>query len=191
MGFNLAKVAEASSVVIHSYSQVIVGHINGDYEAKRERMKEYLSMVKERISQKFSAKFVQIPRGENEQANRLAKAASAQHMFITGWVLSFIQNLPAIAKVDIQVIPIEADWTMLIISYLRDGTLPQDHDASRRMKVQSSRFVLVGDVLYKRGFSRPYLKFLIPGEADYVMREVHEGVCENHSEVHSLVHKLV
>ena len=36
MGLNLAKVAEASSVVIHSYLQVIVGHINGDYEAKRE-----------------------------------------------------------------------------------------------------------------------------------------------------------
>ena len=59
------------------------------------------------------------------------------------------------------------------------------------MKVRSSRFVLVGDVLYKRGFSRPYLRFLIPGEADYVMREVHERVCENHSEAHSLVHKLI
>ena len=84
MGLNLAKVAEASSVVIHSYLQVIIGHINRDYEAKRERMKEYLSMVKERISQKFSTKFVQISRGENEQVNRLAKAASAQHMVITG-----------------------------------------------------------------------------------------------------------
>ena len=55
---DLAKEAEASSVVIHSDSQVIIGHINEDYEAKGERMKEYQSMVKERISQKFSAKFV-------------------------------------------------------------------------------------------------------------------------------------
>ena len=28
-------------------------------------------------------------------------------------------------------------------------------------------------------------------EADYVMREVHEGICGNHSESRALVHKLV
>ena len=47
-------------------------------------MKEYLSMVKERVSQKFLAKFVQIPREENEQANHLAKVASTKHMVING-----------------------------------------------------------------------------------------------------------
>ena len=52
-GLHLAKVARASSVVIHSDSQVI----NGDYKAKRERMKEYLSMVKERVNQKFFTRF--------------------------------------------------------------------------------------------------------------------------------------
>ena len=35
-GLDLAKVARASSVILHSYSQVVVGHINGDYEAKGE-----------------------------------------------------------------------------------------------------------------------------------------------------------
>ena len=43
-------------------------------------MKEYLSMVKERVSKKFLAKFVTIPREENEKTNRLAKVASAEHM---------------------------------------------------------------------------------------------------------------
>ena len=45
-------------------------------------MKVYLSMVKERVSQKFLARFVQILRKKNEQANRLAKAVSAEHMVI-------------------------------------------------------------------------------------------------------------
>ena len=45
--------------------------------------------------------------------------------------------------------------------------------------------------MYKRGFSRPYLRCLGNEEADYVMREVHEGICENHSGSRSLVHKLV
>ena len=49
-GLHLAKVAGALSVVIHNDSQVIVGHINGDYKTKKEQMKEYLSMVKERVN---------------------------------------------------------------------------------------------------------------------------------------------
>lgn len=87
-GLNLAKAAGALSVVIHSDSQVIVRHINGDYKAKEEWMKEYLSMV--RVSQEFLAKFVQIPREENEQADRLTKAAFVEHTVIDGQVLSFI-----------------------------------------------------------------------------------------------------
>ena len=59
------------------------------------------------------------------------------------------------------------------------------------MKVQAAHFVLVKDVLYKKGFSRLYLRCLVLEEADYVMREVHERVCGNHFGSRSLVHKLI
>lgn len=78
------------SIVIHNDSQVIVEHVNRDYEVKKEQMKKYLSMVKERVSQNFVVKFVQIPREENKQVDRLAKAMSAKHMTINNQVLSFI-----------------------------------------------------------------------------------------------------
>ena len=63
----------------------------------------------------------------------------------------------------------------------------------RRKKAESQalRFMLIKDVLYKRGFSRPYLRCLCQEEADYVMREVYEGICGNHSSARSLVHKLI
>ena len=48
LGLDLAKAARAMSVVIHCNSQVIIRHINGNYEAKGERMREYLSMIKKR-----------------------------------------------------------------------------------------------------------------------------------------------
>ena len=57
-GLDLAKAAGVSSMVVHNDSQVIIGHINGDYKAKGEWMKEYLSMVDERVSQKFLAIFM-------------------------------------------------------------------------------------------------------------------------------------
>ena len=78
-----------------------------------------------------------------------------------------------------------------MISYLKTGMLPDGNDAARKLKVQASQFVLIKDVLYKRGFSRPYLRCLCHKEADYVIREVHEGICGNHSGARSLVHKLI
>jgi len=69
--------------------------------------------------------------------------------------------------------------------------LPDAKDEARKLKVQASRFVLMNDVLHKKGFSHLYLRCLVPEEVEYVMREVHEGICGNHSGARSLVHKLI
>ena len=75
--------------------------MNSDYECKGERMKKYLKQVKKMVDD-LQAKIVQIPKGENEQANRLAKAASIEHMIIPGKVLPFIQFSPLIDLIDVQ-----------------------------------------------------------------------------------------
>ena len=90
-----------------------------------------------------------------------------------------------------QEVNFEENWTTPLIAYLRSDILPDGKDAARKLKVQASRFVLLGDVLYKRGFSQPYLRCLSHDKTDYVMREVHEGICGNHSGARSLVHKLI
>ena len=69
--------------------------------------------------------------------------------------------------------------------------MPDGKEAVRKLKVQAARFILIKDVLYKRGFSRPFLRCLGMEEVDYVMREIYEGICGNHSGSRSLVHKLV
>ena len=69
---------------------------------------------------------------------------------------------------------------MLIISYLKDGVLPDDKEAARKLKVQATHFILIKGILYKKGFSRSYLRCIILEEVDYIMREVQEGVCGNH-----------
>ncbi|XP_075663165.1 uncharacterized protein LOC142632684 [Castanea sativa] len=69
--------------------------------------------------------------------------------------------------------------------------LPNNKEAARKLKVYDAQFVLIKDILYKRGFSKPYLRCLIPEEVDYAMQEVHEGICKNHSGSRSLVHKLI
>ena len=79
VGLDLAKATGAENMIIYCDSQVITSQINSDYECRNNRMKKYLEEVKSRTSG-LEVKFVQIPREENECADRLAKAASAEFM---------------------------------------------------------------------------------------------------------------
>ena len=83
------------------------------------------------------------------------------------------------------------DWTTPLVSFLKNGILSDGRKAARKKKVQAARFVLMKVILYKRGFSPPYLRCLGPEEVDYVMRKVHKGIYGNHSGSWSLVHKLI
>ena len=154
-------------------------------------MKKYLEEVKNRIGS-LEVKFVQIPREENECVDCLAKAASAEFIIASEQVLSFVQISSLINDgANVQEINSEKNWITPLILYLRSGILPEGKDATRKLKVQTSRFVLIRDVLYQRGSSQPYLRCLSHDEADYVMREVHEGICGKHLRARSLVHKLI
>ena len=78
-----------------------------------------------------------------------------------------------------------------IVSSLKDEKLPEGKDEARKLRVRSARSILMDEVLYKRGFSQPYLRCLGPDEANYVLRKIHEGACGNHSGARTIVHKVV
>ena len=79
-----------------------------------------------------------------------------------------------------------------ILTFLAfDGMLPLDLSEARKVKVRLFRFTILNNKLYKRGFLLPYLKCLNSKDAMYVLREVYEGICGNHSGPRSLVGKVV
>ena len=78
-----------------------------------------------------------------------------------------------------------------IISYIRDGQLLSNSLVAKKVRVRVARFIVLNGELYKRGFSMPYLKCLAPDKVTYVLREIHEGICGNHSGPRSLVGKTI
>ena len=80
-GLDLAKAVGVTNVVVYCDFQVVISQVNGNYECKGEWMKKYLEHVKKQTNN-LQAKFVQIPREENEQVDCLAKTASVEHMLI-------------------------------------------------------------------------------------------------------------
>ena len=121
------------------------------------------------------------------EAETLAKEASA-----TGAIDKFdeVQYVPSIDLPEVQQLENRENWMTPIILYLKDRKLPEGKDEARKLRVRATRYVLMDEVLYKRGFSQPYLKRLSPDEVNYVLREVHEGACGNHSGARSLIHKV-
>ena len=134
VGLDLARAAGAINMVMYCDSEVVTSQVNGYYDCKNERMKKYLKQVKNWVSD-LRVKFVQISRKENENADRLAKVASAKYMFIPSLVLSFIQISPLIDGISVHEICSKDYWTTLIISYLKDGVLPDGKEAVRKLKV--------------------------------------------------------
>ena len=76
----------------------------------------------------------------------------------------------------------DQEWTDNIAEYLRTDTLPGDPKQAHKIRVQAACFTLIGGHLYKRSFTGPNLQCLGHSEAQYVLAELHEGICGNHSE---------
>ncbi|XP_030970626.1 uncharacterized protein LOC115991008 [Quercus lobata] len=146
------------------------------YECKSEKMKKYLDEVRARVDD-LEAKVVQIPREENERADRLAKAASAEQMVIPGNVLSFMQLSPLIDLSNMQEIRSGSSWTTSLVSYLKAGILPDEKKAARKLKVQAARTMArtpTGETPFRLTYGG---EVVIPGEVGLTSYRVH-----NHDE---------
>ena len=78
-----------------------------------------------------------------------------------------------------------------IWDYLIEGLLPNDPNEASKLRSRFSKFTIHRGTLYKRGFFTPILKCIAREDADYVLREVHEGICGNHIGARALVGKVL
>ena len=73
--------------------------------------------------------------------------------------------------------------------YIATGELPNDRGKAHKIQIQSARFSLVDGQLYKRSVGGPDLKCLTPEQGQYVLAELHEGICGNHPGGRTLAHR--
>ena len=90
-----------------------------------------------------------------------------------------------------EALPIEAgpqqqSWMDPIRRYLKEGVLPEDKKEVKSLMFRAANYTIINDMLYKRGFTFPYLRCLVPEEGTRVLEELHEGECSNHIKLQSL-----
>ena len=84
------------------------------------------------------------------KANALAKVASVR---VVTDEFDKVQYMPSIDLLEVQQIGREENWMTPIVIHLKDGRLPEDKDESRKLRIRVAKYVLIDEVLYKRGFS--------------------------------------
>jgi len=76
-----------------------------------------------------------------------------------------------------------------LLVYLKEGKLPDRDLEAPKIKRKAQSFVIVDGELCKRLFLHPLLKCIQPREADYILREIHEGICGSHIGARTLSQK--
>ena len=126
-----------------------------------------------------------VPGAENSRANALVKLATASQEDLSSSTPVKYLAEPSIDLCDVQVAQIRSDpnWMNPILDYIIDGRLPDDPKEAAKIRTWSARLTNHKGSLYKRGFFTPILKCITGKDTEYVLREVHKGICEITSEL--------
>ncbi|KAM1292053.1 hypothetical protein TB1_018394 [Malus domestica] len=187
-GLHLAKHLGVKRIDIFSDSQLVVNQVTNNFDAKDSSMAAYLAQT-QLLLQHFHYQITQIPRAANSHADALARLASAMEDKIGRKIQVKLLAAPSTMAAKMCNLQQGDSWITPIYRFLAHGTLPNDKVQAKQIRYKATRYLIINDQLYKWGFNLPYLRCLMPTEAETVIREIHEGVCGDHAGSRSLAHK--
>ncbi|KAL0356076.1 UNVERIFIED_CONTAM: Ribonuclease HI [Sesamum radiatum] len=122
VGMRMAHEIGARRLLAYSDSQVIVKQVKGAYEAKEEKMIQYLQQITDLKAKFHYFQIIQIPREENAKADSLSKLASSLEDCRIRYIT--IHYLPeARTPLAVQPITTAEDWRTPIIKWIDEGLL--------------------------------------------------------------------
>ncbi|XP_022013915.1 uncharacterized protein LOC110913388 [Helianthus annuus] len=192
-GLRLAKEMKVQKLEVFIDSLRVSSQVNDSYIAKEPNMKKYKEKSKELMNTFQTCTIKQIPRFQNKKAGALSKLASLTFAHLTKKVLVEVLKAPSIDEMEVQDVITEEDpnWMTPIKKFLRNGELPGDQTEAERVKIKARQYVLQGEILYKKGYLAPFLRCLGPEQSQYLVKEIHEGICGAHFRARSVVAKLM
>ena len=183
------------SVKVFSNSRLVVSQVNGEFEAKDERMQGYLSQVKCLQPEFDSFNLLHIPRNGNAHVNSLAMLATSSAQDLPRVILVEDLYKPTETRretAQIHQIKVGPSWMDSIIQFLKEDALLEERIEADKIQKKATRFWLSeNQKLYKRSFLGPYLLCIHPEMIESLLEELHEGICESHIGGRSLAHRTI
>ena len=140
-GLELALAVGASSLLIQSDSQLVVGQVNAEFKSRDPRMEKYASLVKHKLSAFTIWKLEHVLRDNNEKADALAAMVASLPIKETIYLPIYYQSGSSIIHTQItQVEEAPPSWMDPIRLYIATGKLPDNRNRAHKIQIQSTRF---------------------------------------------------
>ncbi|XP_027157539.1 uncharacterized protein LOC113759173 [Coffea eugenioides] len=194
-GLKMALEMEIKELIAFSDSDLLVNQTLKQWITKDSKILPYHCSLLTLAKQFQNLEFRHLPRARNAFADALATLASMiqypDELKIEPIQVQ-LQDKPAhcwVANESFDNVP----WYSDLKEFLKTGFYPlhagtKDKNFLRRM---ASKFFLNGEVLYKRTSDLNLLRCIDEDEAQYMMKEVHSGVCGPHMNGHLLAKKIM
>ena len=117
---------------------------------------------------------MQFPQAKNAEADFFTRLASSDDYNATSKLCIEIRGQPSIEGEQVLKVKEQDGWITPIIRYLKEGWLLEDKTEATKIQIKAACFIIIDNVLYRRGYSLPYLRCASSEEVDYVLREIHE-----------------
>jgi hypothetical protein len=132
--------------ILKTDSKVISGHVDKSSKAKDPKLEKYLDTVRRMEASLEGISVKNIPRGENEHTNLLAKSA-AQGLPLPSEVFFETIKAPLVELMESAVLTISPihseDWRTEIVSFLQGNCLSDDEAYIKRMEARTRPYVII------------------------------------------------
>ena len=183
------------AVNMFSDLRLVVGQVNGELEARDERMQGYLDQIKHLQSHFDSFSLLHIPRSGNTHTDSLATLATSSVQSLPQVILMEDLYKPLVTKrevIHIHQVRVGPSWMDPLVLFLKEDILPEEMTEANKIWRKAPRFWLSEDQkLYKCSFSGPYLLCIHPKASELILEELHKGICGNHTGGRSLSHRAI
>nr|XP_027075972.1 uncharacterized protein LOC113699821 [Coffea arabica] len=186
---------EIKDLLVFSDSNLLVHQTFKEWITRDSNILPYHCSLLELANKFRSLEFWHIPRVRNVFADALATLSSMiQHLdeLVIEPIQIHLQEKPAhclIVEKSFDGRP----WYNDIKEFLKTGSYPPGADTTAKsfLRKLSSKFFLNEEVVYKRTSDLGLLRCVDEDEAEYLMKEVHSGVCGSHMNGHLLAKKIM
>jgi reverse gyrase len=169
----------------------VANQINQVYEVKDESIRKYYDKAL-MVKSTFNAWIVHhVPRSNNKKADVLSKLAAIVLRNASHEIHIEVLRQPSVDNVEVNVITTQNTWMTPIINYLQNDQLLEDLEKARKIWIKSLQYVMERGRLYRRSYLGPLMKCVNEVEANYVIREIHEGICGMYARPKSIVAKAM
>ncbi|XP_076886533.1 uncharacterized protein LOC143536430 [Bidens hawaiensis] len=155
-------------------------------------MASYLPQAKDLILQFSSWKVIHIKRSENKSVDALSKLVSTNFEHFAKDIYIEVLGRPSIPQHQVLIMQTDVEsWMTPILAYLTSGVLLEGQAAARKIRHKALNYKIQYGVLYRRSFLCPFLRCVDVEDANYLIREIHEGICGFHADPRMVMAKLM